>query len=193
MGGAGTGTLDVSLAEVEALCRKAARGRGYPWGLAEEAGRAARELAADGREGPAALLALLDASGGDVGEHSPVPGTDGWVAAGGGWACPIATATALSDRAHRLDVPVTVARVLVPLLMAPSLRRASLGFDGGCPALDGVPHDVRIGRVTGADPGAGRPAVTLATWRALERWAHRTYVPASAASRAGAGASGGED
>ncbi len=43
-----------SLGEVEALARKAARGAGYDWGLAEEIGRAVRWLS--GRGGPAADL-----------------------------------------------------------------------------------------------------------------------------------------
>jgi len=51
----------LSLSEIEALCRKAARGSGCPWGMAEEAGKVARWLAAHGLPGPEALAALLSA------------------------------------------------------------------------------------------------------------------------------------
>lgn len=50
--------LDLSLGEFEALVTKAARGAGFPWGVAAEAGRAAREAAASGD---------LDAAGGFAG------------------------------------------------------------------------------------------------------------------------------
>ncbi len=40
--------LDLSLGETEALIAKAARGAGYPWGLAAEAGSAARAMIASG-------------------------------------------------------------------------------------------------------------------------------------------------
>lgn len=41
----------MSLNEVDAMVRKAARGAGLDWGLAEEAGRAARWLCAQGHDG----------------------------------------------------------------------------------------------------------------------------------------------
>lgn len=50
-----------SLAEIDAQCRKAARGLGCPWGMAEEAGKAARQLAAHGLPGPEALATMLGA------------------------------------------------------------------------------------------------------------------------------------
>ena len=40
-----------SLGEVEALARKAARGGGYSWGMAEEAGFAVRWASIDRRSG----------------------------------------------------------------------------------------------------------------------------------------------
>ncbi len=76
------------------------------------------------------------------------------------------------------------------MLMWPILRRAALGFEGGCPALDAVPHDVRIVKA-GDAPHAGKmpgpTRVSTVEWHALERWAYRTYVPASVQSRSGAG------
>jgi len=50
-----------SLAEIDATGRKAARGCGCPWGLAEEAGKSARWLASHGYPGAEALADLLNA------------------------------------------------------------------------------------------------------------------------------------
>ena len=47
--------MNWSLNELDAMARKAARGAGYSWGLAEEAGRATRWLAAAGLPGPMCL------------------------------------------------------------------------------------------------------------------------------------------
>ncbi len=52
--------MTYSLGEVEAAARKAARGRGFDWGTAAEAGRAARWLEARGMDGCAALARYLD-------------------------------------------------------------------------------------------------------------------------------------
>ncbi len=50
-----------SLNEIEGLARKAARGSGLSWGLAEEAGKATRWLCAAGLPGADALAGLLTA------------------------------------------------------------------------------------------------------------------------------------
>jgi len=44
-----------SLSEIDALARKAARGAGYSWGIAEEVGKSARWLSAYGFKGPEVL------------------------------------------------------------------------------------------------------------------------------------------
>ena len=49
-----------SLSEIQAMCTKAARGAGCPWGLAEEAGMNARILEAHGLPGTEALVNLLN-------------------------------------------------------------------------------------------------------------------------------------
>jgi hypothetical protein len=53
-----------SLNEIEAQLRKAARGAGLPWGLAEEAGKAARWLAMHGIDGLPASAALFEQNDG---------------------------------------------------------------------------------------------------------------------------------
>lgn len=49
----------LSLNEVQVTAKKAARGAGYPWGIAEEAGQAARWLCSHGLDGCAALAGVL--------------------------------------------------------------------------------------------------------------------------------------
>lgn len=127
--------------EVEALCLKAARGAGMPWGLAEEAGFAAGWLAARGVDGASVLLAHLTARP----EHS-----DGivienriWSSQSGGGLCPIAVGAALADHAGLEEGvgsgPVTIMNLRHPGLVMPhlaGLARASktllvLDWDGG--------------------------------------------------------------
>ena len=209
------GVIELSLSELDAAGRKAARGAGYAWGLAEEAGRAARDLAATGADGALALLRVLEAldAEGGVGPaaHAPVPGADAWRATGGTWSCPISAGASLSDRAHRFATgeSVTLERVLVPALIVPMVERAgrALGHrvesfrvepDGTEDPVspDGIgPSTVRIRFAPSDDvpcapraaPAQGRCRTARSTLRALEALAHRTYVPASDASRAGAG------
>ena len=55
----GRNLVRLSLPEIESLVVKAARGAGYNWGIAEEAGFAVRWLARTGLPGPEILLAHL--------------------------------------------------------------------------------------------------------------------------------------
>ena len=52
-------SYNFTLAEVESYLRKAARACGLEWGIAEEAGKAARWLAAFNLPGPEIMLAHL--------------------------------------------------------------------------------------------------------------------------------------
>ncbi|MEO1102920.1 MAG: DUF3726 domain-containing protein, partial [Pseudomonadota bacterium] len=80
-----------SLNEVEALARKATRGAGYSWGMAEEAGKATRWTCAAGWPGANALAHLLTQTDGtstaDLGPTS-IHGT--WTARTG-LLCPLTT------------------------------------------------------------------------------------------------------
>lgn len=212
-----SGNWRVSLAEIDAMGRKAARGAGFAWGLAEEAGRAARWLAAWGLPGPEALLAALQAMDGAVGAHAPRPDGPAWKAEAG-TLCPIATGAALSDRAAEIrdGAEIRLGPVLFPLLVLPALCRAARDLDfaielrgaafvavatpDGPAAADRAP--IEAARIEGLSvaraDGSPHPAVphrsdawrvSVETWRALDRFAHRTYAPATEASRrAGAGA-----
>ena len=205
----GTVTVRYSLAEIDALCRKAARGAGCPWGLAEEAGKAARWLAARGLPGPEALAALLAGA-----RNCPCAG----VPAGDAPSrpeCALRLGSSLSDRADRITggevVSVDVAQ---PLLVLAQLGRAATATNAGfrlewagvqvlCglegPAID-TGGELLAERATlrcePSDPGVSSLAadcrsrpVDAEAWTALERLAARTYAPATDASRlAGAGA-----
>ena len=78
-----TGDIVVSLAEIDAMGRKAARGAGYAWGMAEEAGRAARWLAAYRLPGPQRLAALLATCDGLLADYVPLNTELPWRSTGG--------------------------------------------------------------------------------------------------------------
>ncbi|MEO0362061.1 MAG: DUF3726 domain-containing protein [Pseudomonadota bacterium] len=67
------GARDLSLGEAEALIANAARGAGYPWGLAAEAGAAARRLIASGAPGAELFAAFLTSVAEDgIGARCPL-------------------------------------------------------------------------------------------------------------------------
>lgn len=172
--------VKLSLGEVEALCKKAARGAGLPWGLAEEAGFAARWLSAHGFDGAGLLLADLEAGGQTL-----------------------SLAVALADAPEAGPIPDAA----VPLLLAPfaalAARRqpCTLTLPSGCYsfATDGAVSHVSkggalsliFGLAVGGQPlpRNTRAAVNEAILQRLTELASRTYAPATEASRlAGAGA-----
>jgi Protein of unknown function (DUF3726) len=219
---AGVGTRP-SLNEIEALCLKASRGAGMSWGMAEEAGFAARWLSARGIDGPSALLAYLEeAAGRDWDEVRPTIRNGEWAAAGD-TLCPIGLGTALSDFAALpagvlADGVLRTGLVNRPVLVLPFLgdlakddRAIRLSWAGGRVTLaanEQVTGDVAgLARTTRtalvlslckaaeAVPGLAAGSLTLsaATLSGLEAFALRTTVPASEASRAGAGSDLGDN
>lgn len=204
----------LSLGEAEALSRKAARGAGFDWGTAEEAGRAVRWLCAHHLPGGEALAGLLTVSDGVPPAHrAPVCGTV-WRARAG-CLCPVTAGAALADRAGAGPQAVTLADLARPLLLMP-FAQAAAARSGGALRVDwaGFRADVaagavalvtteavalsRVGEVTcrpvPAPQGEGlsrgyRAAIDAAALATLERFAARTYAPATRAGRlAGAGA-----
>lgn len=192
-----------SRSEIEAVCMKAARGAGLPWGLAEEAGMAARRLAEAGLPGPEWLLAYLEGPRG----RAPAIGRGHWRPEGEGGLCPIATGAALSDRAGRSEPLPTLHHVLHPGLLLPFLihaagagaaLRADWGTGAALAGAAGIdaPHEVpaqgdvllsRAGAMRAPPRHTGR-WVPLDLWRRLNALALFTTVPATERSRAGAGA-----
>jgi len=206
-----------SLNEVEAMGRRAARGAGLNWGHAEEAGKAARWIAAHGLPGAELLAELLSRNEG-LSHHDVAPAaTDGIWQAPGGRLCPLITGAALSDRAgeiasgHAFELGATS----FPLLLVPyaaAIARATgtaveLTWEGARLVVtpkgglaaegDGVAaRDAERMTCRGANsPSAAAPAgiahpdVDGSAWQRLVAFAQITYAQATESSRlAGAGA-----
>ena len=123
--------MSLSLNQVEYTARKAVRGAGLPWGLAEDAGRAVRWLEALGLPGLSWLARVLGAlDHGRTGELlvRQQPGTV-WRAAGG-TISPLVAGPSLADRAHLHrddgEFELTLLDVACPELCAGYLGVASL-------------------------------------------------------------------
>ena len=211
------GAVRYSLAEIEALSRRAARGGGLNWGLADEAGKAARWLASVGLPGPQVLSRLLTRNNGKSFEALCPIETAGTWQARSGELCPLIAGASLVDRAEQVATPqgIRLGNVALPILMLPFVARAAgrtgrdievswpgvrivcrpdaIAIEAENDALavdlvDGVA--VRAAQSTADHPVAASNAsraVDTESWAALTRMAHRTLVPASEASRAGAG------
>ncbi len=110
-----------SLNEIEALLRKAARGAGLPWGLAEEAGRAARWLAMHGIGCLPIFAALFEQNDGRPYDEIAIMREEGCWRASGGTLCPLVAGAAIVDRATEIAGGRTVelATVAWPILLAP--------------------------------------------------------------------------
>jgi hypothetical protein len=211
-------SLAVSLSEIDALSRKAARGAGYEWGLAEEAGRAARWLAAHHCDGPAMLLALLREIDDELSRYYPARKGVTWTSPSGAL-CPVCTGAALSDCAAELDDggAIRLPSVIQPAILLPfaalaarrlgrplRLEIGGTGIDIGADGVSGdieavsgllaqAPVTLRIATgISGAMVSASPSAfiVSMDCWRGLDRFAQRTYVPASEQSRASGAGSG---
>lgn len=213
----GTAAVRYSLAEIEALSRKATRGSGLDWGLADEAGKAARWLASVGLPGPKMLNRLLERNDGkSFTALCPIETTGVWQASSGELS-PLIAGASLVDRAEQLSTPqgIRLGKVSLPMLILPFVARAASLTDRAIevnwPGVRIVCHraSIAIEAEKGAlaadlvDSVLVRPAqffagiltvvsnasafVDLDTWTSLTRMAHRTLVPASEASRAGAG------
>lgn len=176
-----------SLAEIEAQGRKAARGAGYTWGLAEEAGRAIRWLEARGLPGARALAGLLEAQDGcDYAALRPGDLNGLW-RADGGLLCPLIAGVTLADHAP-FDVPPMIGPIRYPLLILPFAAQCGYSISGALETMDAAET---LTLEPGAENGTESPrsrAVASEIWSVLDRFAHRTYVPATNVSRAGAGA-----
>ncbi len=206
--------MSFSLNEIEATAKRATRGAGYAWGVAEEAAKATRWLCAQDVDGAAELARLLEYGfAGAVTGHIPA-GTQGdW--SGPGTLCPLMTGALLSDRSDLLHAgPIRIRQLAAPMMLLPFAAHAarnqgsvvtvtcgdfSAATDGAqlavandCPA-----HADHVEIALGGPLTAPRARQTRATpdpaaWKTLNRFAHRTFAPATEESRllgAGAGLS----
>jgi hypothetical protein len=207
----------LSLGEVESLARKAAKGAGYPWALADAAGAAARGVAGLGGDPSAALLSLFAriAAGPALRDFAPQAPSGDWQARGG-VLCPIQAGALMVDLARDFpDSGQALREVWAPALIlaaaADVARLSSLSLTvawrGGLVTLgeDGAALSKGVAKLLAEEvadlyihPG-GDPLTPAAparrAWIApdrlarLEAFAARTYAPATEASRtAGAGA-----
>ena len=208
---------NLTLAETEAYLRKAARARGLDWGIAEEAGKAGRWLAAFKLPGPELLLEhLLQLGAEDYARWIPDCTVDPWQAPGG-LLCPIITGAALADRsAQMLDGTVfRLGATAFPLLLAATVGQAARChrrvfttswaglrvscFENGL-TIDGNADDLQLTRVDAVScqlddlpqpqqlPSTFAYDIDADVFKRIDQLAFETYAPATAASRAGAGA-----
>jgi hypothetical protein len=126
-----------SLNEIEAQLRKAARGAGLPWGLAEEAGKAARWLAMHGIACVPVFAALFEQNDGRPYEEIAIMQAEGRWRARGGTLCPLLAGAAIVDRADEIAGGGTMelARVAWPVVLAPFASMAATAT-GASIALD---------------------------------------------------------
>lgn len=207
--------LDYSIGEIDSLVLKAYRGAGFSWGMAQEAGAAAGWLSENGYPAIDQFARLLPQIDGcahadllpAVVNSSRVPER----------VCPVVAGCALTDGALCGDgvISIAIESVVSPIILLPFAVRfaATVGQvlllthdaqryhieSGRAVALadhtaDSKPATVQIVSST-RQPSMPLPVTSTRgvgdpqSLEVLERFAHRTYVPASDASRlAGAGA-----
>ena len=209
--------MNLSLNEVEAVSRKAARGTGHHWGICEEAGWAVRWLCSFDLDGCGALVAQLRRSD-DSGSGAAAPQKVGqtWRVSGG-QICPILAGAAISDFAYVMDPDGWVLEsVTNPILLLPFAARVakrmgsviSVSWNDFESSVGASEFGIRTGLeqldVTCAGTVNVRPGGTLRNlrpkvhrawpapddWDALVHVASRTYAPATEESRSrGAGGS----
>ncbi|CAN5421140.1 hypothetical protein BH10PSE7_BH10PSE7_18030 [soil metagenome] len=186
-----------SLNEIEAQIRKAVRGAGLSWGVAEEAGKAARPL---GLLEPDSLMAFAP----HLEEYQAGSWTDGIMTEGnklksrdGRPLSPLILGPAIYDHAYMLtagglDIASPIA---APALLSPYL--ALLGERLGRAVVLNPRPDGIISVTLGSKPPPAIPsgtpqggvAISPSVWAKLDRFAALTYVPATDTSRIlGAGA-----
>ena len=199
----------VSLNEAEVMATKAAWGAGRPWGLAQDAGRVVSTLEAMRLPGAKSLLDLLAVTDGAPCEtlRPASMQTEWWQAERP--MCPLLVGAFIADSGVQSEA-LKLRRVHTPLLLVPFAQLAFetvvLDWNGCniCTSKEGllaqgelntvIAEEVLIGRREPARETTHRllpGAVDIADeiWEALSAFAHRTYVPASEASRLkGAGA-----
>jgi len=206
-----------SLSEIDAQCKKAARGAGLAWGYAEEAGKTARYLAALQLPG-ASLLAHYLPKYLQQPEQFQTPAALEAEAATLATLCPIQTAAYLCDKASSLTQhSQRLEQVTYPLLLLPSIMMISQSLQSAISltwqgtqlichqgmlwiaeqsSLDiSLAQNLEIYALgeheTATEKGISAAplgqVINEADWQVLAKLAHNTYVAATEASRKGAG------
>ena len=186
--------MSFSLNEYEALCKKAARGSGMHWGQSEEVGKAARFLGTYGLDDGPLVLRAIETFG---------PQNALWLG------------PALCDEGYAFEEPLVIKSIEAQALILPFLhmmiidQNVSLSitwdrFDAilssagiYCILRDGLyqsgPLDISISKFYGSQHDVpcmqSRVNIPQDIFDRLNSLAHKTYAPATEASRlAGAGA-----
>jgi len=197
--------------------RKAAQAVGLGWGLSEEAGKAARWLSAFGLPGAEIMLAhLQQLDTGEYVRYQPSNLIDVWQASGE-FLCPVITGAALADRSSQMltGTKFRLGTVAYPILLAAIIGQAAryhrttfttswAGVSINCYEngirIEGNHDDLLVARaesVTCLQSKNKNPQSLPSTlacdidsdaWLAIDKLAFNTYAPATAESRAGAGA-----
>lgn len=192
-----------SLSEIDAQCKKATRGAGFEWGHAEEAGKAARWLAKHELPGATLLAAYLP-------QYFESPAQFQGM-------CPIAAGAAICDNGNAITTQaVHFKQLAYPLLLLPYVAMLArerslnvmLSWDGerivcnskGICILEQTKPNTDKARDVCCEVSSNKQQVRRGQtakrtgqfvddtdWQVLASLAHHTYVPATEASRQGAG------
>jgi len=216
---AGNGQVKVkhTLAEIETYVRKASQATGLCWGLAEEAGKAARWLAAFDLPGPEISLAHLQQLDGKGHKKFFPANIDGRWRAQGDYLCPIVSGAALADRAGQMlaGIEFELGEIAYPILLVATIGQAARChkttfrtswahirvncYENGI-RIEGSRDDLLLARVKSVNcrhstdllpqqlPSTLAYSIESDIWNAIDKLAFKTYAPATAESRTGAGA-----
>ena len=205
-----------SLNEIDAHCKKAARGCGFEWGYAEEFGKIARWLAAYNLPGVSVIAHYLIQKHSSAEEFSKPIAINQFEfkAANNSSLCPIKLGSFLSDTAQINENTVLKFNNLAyPILLLPYLAQLTSDFNQTIIyRYEQVEVQFSNGQLNLTDTDTltceqtsiasctfdsekivGKPAAVVgqnvdqAIWNHLKKFAEKTYVPASEASRKGAG------
>lgn len=207
----------ITLAEIEFYLRKAARAIQLDWGICEEAGKAARWLAAFDFPGPELLLQhLKHIEAEDYRNYIPDCNQSVWQASGG-LICPVIGGAALADRSVQMleGKVLELSGVAFPLLLAATVGQAArchqtvfttswAGVSVSCHengiSIEGDRNDLLVEKTDSVScrqsttstpqqlPSTLSYSIDSDIWGQIDALAFLTYAPATDESRAGAGA-----
>ncbi len=210
--------MSYSLNEIEALSKRATRGAGLSWGIAEETGKATRWLASHDLPGVSLLVDVLRQNDAVARPDIAPQSLDGVWQATSGTLCPLVSGAALNDCAGRLSAghSVEMANVSHPLLVVPFAAWAAIHIkapvavtwlditietDGFGLSVDDPKVQINqtspvtlictsaLQKSNALSAPSHRGNANQAAWQALNAFALRTYAPATEESRIlGAGA-----
>ncbi len=189
-----------SLTEIEAHCKKAARGAGYQWGEAEDLSKAVRWLCYNGQDGLQIVLNLLQKIDSRTDEYRPTPAL--FKGEHLAEVCGLSLGCTLSDRGADALNGMTVNTNLISPMIAIAVLGNSLHdcamkvttddgtafvsasyaeFDGTFDTTQSMQFEKLA--LSTKDTCKKITDITPGLWAAVNVYAHRTYVPATEESR----------